>query len=162
MSQRAAPYALTQDQARSHPGTVPTIKAGAADTAGTLTVVEAVLPPGIPGPPLHIHHDTDECMYVVEGRLLIQIGEERHELGAGSFAWLPRQIPHTYANTSAGPVRALGIAVPGGIEEFFAEQTAHITQLPGPPDLAELAAIAARHGARLVGPPISPGPKPDV
>jgi hypothetical protein len=27
--------------------------------------------------------------------------------------------------------------------------------LQGPPDLAELAAIGARHGGRLLGPPIS-------
>jgi mannose-6-phosphate isomerase-like protein (cupin superfamily) len=155
MSQRAAPYVLTPDHARSHQGTFPPIKAGAADTAGLLTVTEGVLPPGIPGPPLHIHYDTDECLYVVEGRLLIQIGEERHEIDAGSFAWLPRQIPHTYANTSTSPVRALGIAVPGGIEEFFAEQTAYFAQLQGPPDFAEIAAIGARYGGRLVGPPIS-------
>jgi quercetin dioxygenase-like cupin family protein len=159
MSQRTGPYVLTPDQARSHQGTFPPIKAGAADTAGLLTVSEGVLPPGIPGPPLHIHYDTDECLYVIEGRLLIQIGEERHEMRAGSFAWLPRQIPHTYANASTSPVRALGIAVPGGIEEFFAEQTAYFAELQGPPDLAEIAAIAARHGGRMVGPPISSGPQ---
>ena len=155
MNQRAAPYVLTQDQVRSHPGTFPPIKAGAADTGGLLTVSEGIVPPGRPGPPLHIHEDTDECFYVVEGQLLVQIGEERHELGPGSFAWLPRQIPHTYANVSARPVRALGIAVPGGMEEFFAEQTAYFAQLQGPPDAAEIAAISARHGSRAVGPPIS-------
>jgi hypothetical protein len=47
--------------------------------------------------------------------------------------------------------------VPGGIEEFFAEQTAYFAQLQGPPDLEQLAAMAARHGARMVGPPIHVG-----
>jgi mannose-6-phosphate isomerase-like protein (cupin superfamily) len=155
MNQRSAPYVLTPDQARSHLGTFPPIKAGAADTSGLLTVSEGVLPAGTPGPPLHIHEDTDECFYVVEGHLLIQIGEERHELGPGSFAWLPRQIPHAFANVSAGPVRLLGIAVPGGVEELFAEQSAYFAQLQGPPDPAEIAAIGARHRARPVGPPIS-------
>ena len=51
---------------------------------------------------------------MVEGRLLLQVGEDRHELGPGCFAWVPRQIPHTFANVSASPVRLLGIAVPGG------------------------------------------------
>ena len=46
--------------------------------------------------------------------------------GPGCFAWLPRQIPHTYANVSASPVHMVGGAVPGGIEEFFAAQAAYI------------------------------------
>jgi len=154
MNQRAAPYVLTPDQARSDRGTFPPVKAGAADTGGLLTVSAGVVQPGAPGPPLHIHEDTDECFYVVEGRLLIQVGEERHELGPGCFAWLPRLVPHAYANVSADPVRLLGIAVPGGIEELFAEQSAYFAQLQGPPDPAELAAIGARHGGRVVGPPI--------
>ena len=92
---------------------------------------------------------------MVEGHLLLQIGEDRHDLGPGCFAWAPRQVPHVFANVSAGPVRLLGIAVPGGIEELFAEQTAYFARLQGPPDLAELAAIGARHRGRLLGPPIS-------
>jgi quercetin dioxygenase-like cupin family protein len=155
VNQRAAPYVLAQDQIRSHPGTFPPIKAGAADTGGLLTVSEGVLVPRTQGPPLHIHEHTDECFYVVEGQLLVQVGEERHELGPGCFAWLPRQIPHTYANVSGSPVRALGISVPGGMEEFFAEQSAYFARLQGPPDQEILAAMAARHGGRAVGPPIS-------
>jgi mannose-6-phosphate isomerase-like protein (cupin superfamily) len=155
MNQPAAPYVLTQGRARSHPGTSPTIKAGAADTAGLLMVSEGVLGPRTPGPPLHLHEDTDECWYVIEGRLLLQVGEDRHELGPGCFAWAPRQVPHAFANVSASPVRLLGIAVPGGIEDLLADQTAYFARLQGPPDLAELAAIGARHRSRLLGPPIS-------
>ena len=111
--------------------------------------------PRTPGPPLHVHQEADECFYVVDGHLLIQVGEERHDLGPGCFAWLPRQVPHTFANVSASPVHLVGAAVPGGIEEFFAEQGAYFAQLQGPPDPERLAAIAARHGARIVGPPIA-------
>ena len=81
MNQSAAPYVLTQGHARSHPDVFPPVKAGAADTGGLLTVTEGVLGPGTPGPPLHLHEDSDECFYVVEGRLLLQVGEDRHELG---------------------------------------------------------------------------------
>jgi mannose-6-phosphate isomerase-like protein (cupin superfamily) len=150
VNQQAAPYVLAAGQARSHPGTFPTIKAGAADTGGLLTVSEGVMGPRTPGPPLHIHNETDECFYVVEGHLLIQVDEERHDLGPGCFAWLPRQVPHTFANVSASPVHLVGAALPGGMEEFFA----YFAQLQGPPDLERLAAIAGRHGGRMVGPPI--------
>ena len=153
MNERAAPYVLAAGQARSHPGSFPAIKAGAADTGGLLTVADGMLGPRTTGPPLHVHYETDECLYVVEGRLLIQVGEERHDLGPGCFAWLPRQIPHTYANVSGSPVRAVSLCVPGGIEEFFAAQSAYFAELQGPPDPERLAAIWAGHG-RIVGPPI--------
>ncbi len=48
MNQQAAPYVLAAGQARSHPGTVPAIKAGAADTGGLLTFCEEVIPPRTP------------------------------------------------------------------------------------------------------------------
>ena len=153
MNERAAPYVLAAGQARSHPGSFPAIKAGAADTGGLLTVADGMLGPRTTGPPLHVHYETDECLYVVEGHLLIQVGEERHDLGPGCFAWLPRQIPHTYANVSGSPVRAVSLCVPGGIEEFFAAQSAYFAELQGPPDPERLAAIWAGHG-RIVGPPI--------
>jgi len=155
VNERAAPYVLAAGEVRSHPGTFPAIKAGAADTGGLLTVYGGggALGPRTAGPPLHVHYETDECLYVIDGHLLIQVGEEHHDLGPGCFAWLPRQIPHTYANASDSPVRAIGMAVPGGIEESFAAQSAYFAQLQGPPDPERLVAIWAGHG-RIVGPPI--------
>jgi mannose-6-phosphate isomerase-like protein (cupin superfamily) len=153
VNQPAAPYVLAAGQARSHPGTVPAIKAGAADTGGLLTFCDGVVGPRTAGPPLHVHHEADEFLYVSDGHLLVQAGQERHDLGPGCFAWLPRQVPHTYANVSDSPVHMAGGAVPGGIEEFFAAQAAYFAQLQGPPDPERIAAIWAGHG-HIVGPPI--------
>ena len=91
---------------------------------------------------------------MIDGHLLVQVGEERHDLGPGCFAWLPRQIPHTYANVSGSQVRVVSMNVPGGIEEFFAAQGAYFAQLQGPPDPERLAAIWADHPGCTVGPPI--------
>jgi quercetin 2,3-dioxygenase len=157
MDQRAAPYVLARDEARSHHGSFPSILAATADTGGLLTVSTGVLGPRIAGPPLHIHEEMDECFYIVEGRLMIQIGDERHDLGPGSFAWLPRQFPHTYANVSDHPVRAVAVSVPSGIEEFFEAQGAYFAQLQGPPDPERLLAIWSGHASRFVGPPIEIG-----
>jgi quercetin dioxygenase-like cupin family protein len=154
MNERAAPYVLAAGQARSHPGSFPAIKAGAADTRGLLTVTDGVLGPRTAGPPLHVHDETDESFYVIEGHMLIQVGEERHDLGPGCFAWLPRQIPHTYANASDSPVHVVGCSVPGGLEEAFAAQSAYFAQLQGPPDPEQINAIWAPHGGRVAGPPI--------
>ncbi|HEY2638295.1 MAG TPA: hypothetical protein VGI66_00220, partial [Streptosporangiaceae bacterium] len=70
MGDITAPYVLAPGQERSHPGTTPAIKAGAADTGGAMTAVEGVLGPWTSGPPLHVHDREDECIYVVEGQLL--------------------------------------------------------------------------------------------
>jgi hypothetical protein len=50
-------------------------------------------------------------------------------------------------------VHMVGGAVPGGIEEAFAAQSAYLAQLEGPPDMQRIVAIWAGH-SRAVGPPI--------
>ena len=67
---------------------------------------------------------------------------------------IPRGTPHAFANASGAPTRLLGLATPGGVEEFFAAQEAYFAQLEGTPDLAILGSIGARYGSRLLGPRI--------
>jgi mannose-6-phosphate isomerase-like protein (cupin superfamily) len=152
---RAGPYVLAPGEVRRNPLSAPSVKAGSGDTAGLLAVWEGTLAPWEPGPPLHLHTSEDEALYVVEGSLLVQIGEERHELTAGAFAWIPRDTPHAFANAAGVAARVMGLAVPGGIEGLFAEQSEYFAHLRGAPDLAELGRIGARYGGRLLGPPIS-------
>jgi hypothetical protein len=45
-------------------------------------------------------------------------------------------------------------ALPGGVEELFAEQAAYLSSVQGPPDPAILGEIGTRHGAPTLGPPI--------
>ncbi len=37
--------------------------------------------------PLHIHHDTDETFYLVEGELDVEVGGERFTATAGDFVF---------------------------------------------------------------------------
>ena len=149
----AAPYVLGAGQERSHPGIFPTIKANAADTGGAMTAMEGVLAPWASGPPLHAHSHEDECLYVIDGSVLVQIGDALHTLEPGSFAWMPRGVPHTFANAGPSPARMFGVTLPGGIEEMFAVQSAYLASVNGPPDLAELARLCAPWGS-VLGPPI--------
>ena len=159
---RAEPYLLAPGEIRRSPLSVPSVKADSHDTAGLLTVCEGKLAPWESGPPLHLHMRQDEALYVVEGTLLVQIGEDRHELTPGTFAWIPRDTPHTFANAAGTPVRAINISVPGGLEGLFAEQGEYFAHLHGAPDPVELGRIGARYGSRLLGAPITavgaPGP----
>jgi mannose-6-phosphate isomerase-like protein (cupin superfamily) len=161
MDQQAAPYVLAPGQARSHPGISQVIKAGAADTGGLLTFCEEVMPARTQGPPVHVHDAEDEFFYVVGGHLLVQVGEERHDLGPGCFAWLPRHVPHAFANVSGSPVHFVGGVVPGGLEVRWAAQGAYFAQLQGPPDPERIAAIWAGYPGRILGPPIELDAAPD-
>ena len=76
---------------------------------------------------------------------------------AGSFVWLPRDVPHDYAVEGDAPLRTLAIAVPAGFDRFVAEagEPARERALPppAPPDIAKLSAAAARDGQEILGPP---------
>jgi quercetin dioxygenase-like cupin family protein len=157
---RAGPYVLAPGEIRRNPLSAPSVKADSRDTAGLLAVFEGSLAPGEPGPPLHLHTRQDEALYVLEGTLLVQIGENRSELTAGAFAWIPRDTPHAFVNAADTAVRVMNISVPGGLEELFAEQSEYFAHLRGAPDLAELGRIGARYGGRLLGPPITAGVQP--
>src|SRR5579859_1527546 len=62
--------------------------------------------PGAPaGPPrliapFHVHYDDDEAWYVLEGKLVFQLGNQQVEASAGTAVFAPRGLPHTYWNPS--------------------------------------------------------------
>ena len=152
---RAPAYVLAPGEIRRNAGVWPATKADSTDTAGLLGVFEDTLQPWQSGPPLHLHTNQDEAFYVLDGTLVVQLGDEQREVGSGSFVWIPRGTPHAFANASGTPTRLLGLATPGGIERFFAEQGAYLAQLQGAsPDLAVLGSIGARYGSQLLGPRI--------
>ncbi|MBV8714285.1 MAG: cupin domain-containing protein [Chloroflexi bacterium] len=154
VNSRAAAYVLEPGEVRRQTNSWPGTKADSSDTAGLLSVFEDTLEPCQFVPPLHLHTDMDEVLYVLEGALLVRLGEQQREVTTGSFVWIPRGTPHAFANANGTPTRLLSVATPGGIEQFFAEQSAYFAHIEGPPDLAILNQIAARHGGRMLGPPI--------
>jgi mannose-6-phosphate isomerase-like protein (cupin superfamily) len=136
-----------------------TFKALAADTGGRLALWEQSLPYRS-SPPLHVHSREDEAWYVLDGALTFRVGDRTWTAEAGSFLWAPRALPHTF-RVDSPTARLLGIAVPAGFEEFFLAtgRPARTPTIPppsdGPPDTGALVAAAARHGAELLGPPMT-------
>lgn len=63
--------------------------------------------------PKHVHHETDEAFYVLEGTLEIDIGDRTAELTPGSFAFGPRGVPHAYRNVGDGAAHLLVLYTPG-------------------------------------------------
>lgn len=46
------------------------------------------------GPARHLHHEREEGFYVVGGEYVIEVGDERYELGPGGSVPAPRKAAH--------------------------------------------------------------------
>src|SRR4051812_34917379 len=68
--------------------------------------------------PIHTHTREDEALYVLEGAITAYVGKETIEGGAGSFAALPKNVPHGLT-VRGEEVRLLVILEPAGAEYFF-------------------------------------------
>lgn len=125
-------------------------KVATRDTDGRLFVVEnGNSRRG--GPPRHVHHGQEEFFYVLEGAYVIEVGERRFELGPGDAVLAARGVPHVWAYVGDGHGRLLITFQPAGRMEAFFEESSAYEAVP-PPD--ELAALFARNGMTLLGPPL--------
>jgi mannose-6-phosphate isomerase-like protein (cupin superfamily) len=116
-------------------------------------------------PPLHIHHDTDETWYVMDGRLKVFVGEEEIEAGPGDFVFGPMGVPHTFVVTSERAEFLVTFSPSGtrgpsgyGVDGFFqdvAERVIPGENPPAPrePDPEDFARRMAQYGIEMVGPP---------
>jgi quercetin dioxygenase-like cupin family protein len=130
--------------------------AGDERTNGLVSFGDAVLPPHGPGPGRHVHTREDEAIYVVSGVLTVEVGAQRFEAGPQSLVWLPRNVPHIFANLSDEPVWTVGVLTPSGLEGLFREQADYFATLTGPPDEATLLQMSERYGVLPAdGPPLT-------
>jgi quercetin dioxygenase-like cupin family protein len=151
------PVAVAKDEgeARWWMSGLAVIKVTAAETGGQMSIIEITEPPGSEAP-LHVHHREDESFWILEGSATFEVGATTIDAQAGDYLFGPRDIPHRY---TVGPngCRMLFIMTPGGFENLIvamSEPAARRT-LPPPadeePDWEQVEAIAAAHGAELLG-----------
>ena len=132
-------------------GTAIDIKVSALDTNSGLAVCELIdVHKG--GPARHLHHEQEEWFYVVEGAYVIEVGDERYELGPGDSVLAPRKVEHVWAHVGEGTGRLIVALQPAGeIEAFFDE----LAKLGSSPKREELRRAFSSHGLELTGPPLS-------
>jgi quercetin dioxygenase-like cupin family protein len=128
------------------------------ETQERLSLVEGLLPPDAMTP-LHVLPRASQILYVLEGELTAYLPGVSRVLRRGDSMYQPVGVPQTHRVTSSEAARVLAISSPAGFERFVAEagRPAESLTLPppedSPPDLERLAAIAAKHGMELHGPP---------
>lgn len=118
-------------------------------TGGQLSAAE-IENPGPGGPPMHTHREHDEFYLVLTGRYRFKIGEEIHEGGAGTFAYVPRGASHTFASVGPEPGRLFGVTLPG-LEQFLERMS--LGQEQGI-DQREMFDLFRQYDSEIDGPPL--------
>lgn len=155
-------YLLGNDEGEAYwlLGMLEIVKISGQDTNGEYGLVEITVRAG-EGSPWHVHPEEDEWFYVLDGEFTFYVGDTRMSLPAGSFAFGPKGVPHTFIAESHA-ARALVGFQPFLFEGFLREvgEPAPELVLPppldGPPDMARLLPIGARNGIEILGPPGPP------
>jgi mannose-6-phosphate isomerase-like protein (cupin superfamily) len=127
------------------------------DSGGTLSAFEIHVMPQR-GPQLHVHHREDEWYYVLSGEFLFKAGGEQQTLTTGGSIWLPRGIPHTWANMSSAEAKLILVCQPGGFERFFDEIGREMVDVhDAEAATRKMRDVMAKYGMELLGPPLFKG-----
>jgi len=127
------------------------LKLQSGQTGESIIVFEEVVPAGT-DTLLHLHHHSDEVMYVLSGEFTFQIGDQVSVGGPGACAFMPRAIPHAWKNSGAEAGRALFVFTPVEAGKVFEE----LSRLQRP--FAEIVndqegeEMFRRHGWEILGP----------
>lgn len=124
-----------------------TVKVTAAQSGGAYVLYEQIVPPGLGVPP-HVHTREDEIFFVQDGEVEFLAGDQVVVARAGDVVHAPRNVPHAYKTLGNVPARIRFLALPGEIEDMFAQ----LASWPAdePPDLGKLGELCAKFGISFV------------
>ncbi len=125
------------------------LKLSSKDTMGKLSAFEYV---GMQktGPSLHAHLYQDEMFYVLEGKYIFQLGEEKQLLQTGDLIFLPRTIQHTWVQVSDKGQMFYFLQPAGKMEDYFRA----IGNIEGMPTQEVGAKLFQDHDMQITGPPL--------
>ncbi len=120
------------------------LKVSSAQTGGAFEAIEL---DGPKGPSPHMHHDRDECFWIIEGIFSFVLGAEQVEAPAGSVVFVSRGTRHSFIPSQGA--RALVFVSPGGLEGFFRELGAGLAA--GRPEADVRGELADKYDSEPVG-----------
>jgi quercetin dioxygenase-like cupin family protein len=136
-------------------GSLMTFLATGEDTHGQFALIEAVSKRGNVPPP-HIHHREDEAFYVMEGEVVVSVGERTIKATAGTMVFLPRDVAHSFTIESE-QCRMLILLTPAGLERWFKEFSVPARAMKLPPadesgyhEIQSMLEAAPRYGIEFV------------
>jgi len=93
------------------------LKMAGEQSGGDWAVVEWRIRAG-DEPPMHTHTREDETLYLLDGAITAYVAGEKIEVEAGSYAALPKDVPHALT-VHGEEARLLVTLEPAGAEYFF-------------------------------------------
>jgi quercetin dioxygenase-like cupin family protein len=101
----------------THGGSSLELKLEGEQSGGDWAVIDWLVQAG-DEPPMHTHTREDETLYLLEGAITAYVGGEKIDVEAGSYAALPKDVPHTFT-VRGDQARLLVTVEPAGVEYFF-------------------------------------------
>ena len=154
---QASTLDATQGRALWHLGALLVFKALGEETGEQFWALEGLADKNM-AVPLHSHGREDEIWYVLEGEIIFTIGDKSIQAVPGTYAYIPRNTPHTF-QVKSDTARWFGFGTPAGLDRWFFETgvpAGSLTLPPptaGPPDIAAIVASLASYGTDTLGPP---------
>ena len=99
-------------------GQVMSMKLFGRETGQSVTLFEQTVPAGSKSSWFHLHRDSDEIAWVLEGEFTFKMGEEVTTGGPGTCVFLPRNVPHSWKNSGSQPGRVLFLFTPASAGRF--------------------------------------------
>jgi len=102
-------------------GQVVSMKLFGRETGQSVTLFEQSVPAGSKNSWLHLHRDSDEVAWVLDGEFTFRIGDEVTTGGPGTCAFMPRNVPHAWKNSGTVPGRVVFLYTPARAGQFVEE-----------------------------------------
>jgi len=120
----------------------------AAQTAGTLTMFEFVVPAQARVPVAHSHEAFDETVYGLSGVLTWTLDDQQVRVGPGDVLFIPRGHVHHFVNLDTQDARELSVITPGLLGPEYFHEIAEVVNAGGPPNVERIMEVMRRHGLR--------------
>ena len=119
-------------------------------TQHRLGLVEGILPPGLSGPPQHVHHEHDETFIVTEGKLRFISGSDSVDVEAGSCVTVPPGTPHTFFNPFGEQAKVICALTPDLYVEYFRELSRLPVDEKGQLSPADIGRTMAKYATEVI------------
>ena len=129
------------------PGRFAVLKLLGHETNESIMMFEETLPAGTKSL-FHLHRDSDEVAWVIEGEITFKIGDEVSVGGPGTCAFFPRNVPHAWKNSGSDTGRVLFLYTPASAGRYVAD----LPKIRQVDDAQELAKVRERYHWEVVGP----------
>jgi mannose-6-phosphate isomerase-like protein (cupin superfamily) len=120
---------------------------------GTILSFLQLAPPGT-GVPMHIHHNEEENIFLVDGDLVFRLGDETFDMAPGDIVNMPRGTPHGFRIVGDHPAQILFTLDLSPTSDYETMFNGLVGLTPG--DFEQIHAVCAANDVEFISPPQMP------